>query len=71
MSEESDSDDREFDEEKFQNWLNVFFDRPFQDPLSAFYRRAYLAAYMDGHKAACLEIGESQSKRPLRSDYEA
>jgi hypothetical protein len=70
MSEESASDNCEFDEEKFQNWLNVFFDRSFPDPLSAYYRRAYLAAYMDGHIAARLEIEQSQSKRPRGSDYE-
>ena len=70
MSEEFESGNYEIDEDKFLNWLHVFFDRSFGDPLSAYYRRAYLAAYTDGQIAACLEIGQSRSKRPLDSDCE-
>jgi hypothetical protein len=62
MNEESDIDDCEIEEAKFRNWLQVFFDRSFQDPISPHYRRAYLAAYMDGHIAACLETKQSQSR---------
>jgi hypothetical protein len=61
MSEEFESDNFEIDEDKFLNWLHVFFDRSFGDPVSAYYRRIYLAAYTDGYivgtaflVAACL-----------------
>jgi len=36
MSEEFESDNFEIDEDKFLNWLHVFFDRSFGDPLSIF-----------------------------------
>ena len=70
MSEEFEGDNFEIDEDKFLNWLHVFFDRSFGDPLSAYYRRTCLAAYTDGYIAASLEIGQTQSKRPLGSKCE-